>query len=83
MGRQRRGKGDMAFGLPRATYQRTPAEEARPEPQYRPATGLRTEQTCYVCNEVMPVGTTCVRWASRRQRWRHGDCRWDLMPIGT
>lgn len=46
MGRHRRGKGDMAFGLPRATYQRTPAEEARPEPVYRPATGLRTEQTC-------------------------------------
>jgi hypothetical protein len=81
MGNQRRGAGDWAFGLPRATYEKGPSDEGRLDPLYRPASGLRTEQTCCVCHEVMPVGTMGARWASRRRRWRHGDCRWDLMPL--
>ena len=80
MNGQRRGWGDMAFGLPRATYEKTPVDEVRPEPRYRPGSGLRAEQVCYVCGEIMPAGTTGARWASRRRKWRHGECRWDLMP---
>jgi hypothetical protein len=81
MGEQWRGRGDSAFGLPRATYERTPVDEARPAPQYRPPRPLRTKQTCYVCNEVIPAGTTSARWAPSRRKWRHADCRWDLMPV--
>lgn len=80
MGAQRRGKGDWAFRMPRLMNETTPYEDARPDPIYRPSTGLRSAQTCYVCGELMPAGTTGVRWASRRRAWRHGDCRWDLMP---
>ena len=49
--------GDWAFGLPRATYEKGPADDGRLDPLYRPASGLRTEQICYVC-AVMP-------WARR------------------
>jgi len=35
----------LAFGLPRATYQKTSADEARPALQYRPNTGLRSAQS--------------------------------------
>lgn len=80
MGKRWRGKGDLAFGLPRATHEKTPVDDARPDPQYRPGLVLYRDQVCYVCLEVIPAGTKDARWASGRRRWRHGDCRWDLMP---
>jgi hypothetical protein len=48
MGRQWRGRGDLAFGLPRGTYEKTPVDHARPAPQYRPPSVLHSEQVCYV-----------------------------------
>lgn len=80
MGMKRRGRGDMAFSLPRSIYEKTPIDDARPDPKYRPPLQLSAEQTCYVCGETIPAGSTGVRWASRRRRWRHDGCRWDLMP---
>ena len=79
MGQQRRGKGDWAFGLPRATYERTPADEARPAPQYRPPETahdsglLRLPPTHPRRNEQRALGLP-------RTQWRHGDCRWDQVP---
>lgn len=80
MAKQWRGAGDQAFGMPRAVYEKTPYDEARPAATYRPAARLRSQQKCYVCGTFMRVGTTGVTYSTRRRRWRHGDCRWDLMP---
>jgi hypothetical protein len=69
----------MAFGLPRATYEKTPVDDVRPDPQYRPKAVLRSEQTCYVCKQAMPAGTTDVTYSTRQRAWRHEGCRWDLI----
>ena len=38
--------GDWVFGLPRATYEKRPADDGRLDPLYGPASRLRTEQIC-------------------------------------
>ena len=41
----------------------------------RPTTPIKlySRQTCYVCGELMPIGTTAVFSKNRRQ-WRHTTC---------
>lgn len=81
MGKQRRGKGDLAFDLPRGTYEKTPVDDrARADPHYRPAVVMYSDLVCNVCQTVIPAGTD-ARWASGRRMWRHGDCRWDLTRL--
>lgn len=48
-----------------------PSRGGPANPTYRAAAQLGTEQTCYVCGEVMPAGTTGVAWSSRRRACRH------------
>jgi hypothetical protein len=38
----------------------------------RPAK-LRTPQDCYVCLQVMAIGTM-ASWSSQQRRWRHTGC---------
>jgi hypothetical protein len=80
MANQRRGRGDWAFQMPRATYEKTPYDETRPDPVYRPASQLRIATVCYVCEETMPGGTTGVTYSTRRGRWRHIGCPSDQAP---
>ena len=58
MGKQWRGAGDWAFGLPRATYEKGPADEGRLDPLYRPASGLRTSRPATCATRSCP-------WARR------------------
>ena len=80
MAKQWRGAGDQAFGMPRAVYEKTPYDEARPAATYRPAARLRSQQKCYVCGSFMPIGTTGVTYSTRRRCWRHIGCPSDQAP---
>jgi hypothetical protein len=40
--------------------------KARPDPTYRPVSGLRTERTCLVLEPVVPAATTSARWGASR-----------------
>jgi hypothetical protein len=75
MGKQWRGRGDWAFGLPRAVGDVPAGGEMLPPFRAKPRPKLRYDQTCYRCGGLMPKGSRLVLWDKYRKAWRDATCR--------
>lgn len=62
----RRGKGRNMY---------RPVEDTAPWISHGPAgpRKLQTRQQCYVCFDMMPIGSYAV-FSPRRRKWRHTTC---------
>ena len=74
MGKQWRGAGDWAFGLPRAIGDIPAGGEMLPPFRSKTRPKLKYDQTCFKCSGLIPKGSRLVRWDKYRKAWRHAAC---------